>query len=328
MTRRALTLGGLLSGLLALQSGPVIANDRGDSWPTPFPLEVRIARPLALVFLRPTPLGPPPEKTETSVSGQWGNDFRRSGPVDEDAEVGRLAVRWRQRWGSRGAETWLMVPVLARGGGLLDGAIDAWHRGVLGWEDPVRAGTARFRSVVARDGRYRFGSAAGLGDVSAGVATRWQGLVVQGAIELPTGDAARLLGSGGVELAASIERQWRLDRRWSIGGLLGVTYQGSAPHLPGARRWVDSSQVWVAYQPTADDTWLLQWVSEAASVTTGVASADSTARVLAVGYRRRTGPRSYTEVVLTEDRDLASGRLPWLVNQGPDVTFGVRFVWR
>jgi len=293
-----------------------------------FPLEVRIGRPIALAFLRPQPLGPTPERRETSIGFLVANDFRRSGAVDEDSETARLALRWRERLRPDGTDAWLEVPFVARGGGMLDSAIDAWHRNILGWEDPVRSQTDRYRSRVNLAGQYRFGSAAGLGDVSAGVGLPRPGFTARLAIKLPTGNAARLLGSGGVDLALSAERQWRFRRRWTAGAMLGLTYQGSATAITRARSWVDSACLYVGYQPNDSDTWIIQWVSEASAMRSGVPAVDSTYRTLAFGYRRRTGPRSYTELTLVEDRDLFSGQAPWLANQGPDVAFGVRFIWR
>jgi hypothetical protein len=315
--------------LVALLAGSSVgfAQDFG-------PIETRIHRSISLPFLRLDPrrdvLGEGERRLSVGLTS--ANDIRRlqSGGriVAEDYEVERLLVRYRQ--GLRGAmDLTVDLPLMSRGGGFQDPLIDGWHKSVLGIRGNIREGTPYGRSEVIVPGSARFGSAAGIGDVSAvlskGIDER---LMAEVGVKLPTGDASRLLGSGAVDAAADL--QWRVPvSRW-FGLRLqgGLVFQGKAPRLARSRSVVDQEAVVLEYGPNSRDHWVLQWQSEASALETGVAQSDEAHRVLTLGYQRKLSDRQTLEAFFTEDGDWLNFRVPQLVNVGVDWTIGLRFVTR
>ncbi len=122
----------------ALAAGaPAMAQSPGSERRGPFPSrdEWLLAQPLlTLPATSPDPL--PRGRYEARLDGDWGSDFAlvetagRPTPdldylVDGEHRSGALTVR---RGLGRGLSLGLRLPVLWRGGGMLDGVIDAWHR--------------------------------------------------------------------------------------------------------------------------------------------------------------------------------------------------------
>lgn len=123
---------------------------------------------------------------------------------------------------AHGVEAQLALPATVDTGGFLDGPIEAVERAFGATAMPGRLGRphglARFR-LVRPDGTgvWRDGSAAGLGDVWAGVKARlvdeagWPALSLRGAVKAPTGRPP--YGSGELDVGAS------LLVGWTLGGL-------------------------------------------------------------------------------------------------------------
>lgn len=261
-------------------------------------------------------------------SSTVANDLRRSATLDEDYEVQRFAATFR--WGLRnGTEAYLEVPWLARGGGFLDPIIDAWHRKVLGWTDPIRDSLPQGRSVAMLGGKYRYGSASGLGDLSGGIARDFgERTTVRLAAKLPTGRSRALLGSGGLDAGLSVEHRIRLSRQWRMAVHLGIVAQSPGKALPSVRGLVDQEGLAIAYVPNSRDQWIAQWNSERAPATTGVPAADGVHSFLTFAYRRKLSPREAVEAFFSEDRDVFEGDFPTAANVAPDLTLGLRYVWR
>jgi hypothetical protein len=278
------------------------------------------------MFLRmPLAQWPVGTKGEWSADLTIANDLRRLGPLDEDAEIDRLA--FTRRWSlDEKRDAWIEVPVLSRGSGFLDEIIDWWHRNVLRWTDPARDFTPHRRSVIALDGEYSFGSASGLGDVTLG-ATQSLGprAAVSAAVKVPTGNPARLLGSGAFDVGVSIDYRAPIARRWTVHAQVGLVAQGTATRLPGTRGLVDQEALALIYAPNSRDSWIAQWQSERSPIVTGVAGADATHRLITFGYRRRLSERETLELFFSEDRDLFNGSFPEGANVGPDFTGGIRY---
>ena len=225
------------------------------------------------------PDAPPRGRTRVRVAGDWGNDFGfRQGLV---AGVRRLLyfVDGEHRSGSlqvsRGVtDRWTMharLPVLWRGGGVLDGFIDAWHR-LTGLPDSNRPDFARDQlSVRALDHtrnqvRWTARQGAGLGGLELGArwcspsqASGWTG-AVDGRVQLPTGTAG--FGGGGVQLGAQAVAARTLgaaaDLYLGAGGTAAsqseqddISYAAVRPHGFVALEWRPWRPVSVIAEATA-----------------------------------------------------------------------------
>ena len=132
------------------------------------------------------------------------NEFRRVGPIDEDAETSRWELLGT--WGvGNGIELFVRIPLQDRGGGILDSVIDWWHNSILGDRQALREGTRKGRSIIQFGPDGPFGSASGVGDIAVGVSwTPMPRTLIPFALELPTGNAAQLLGSGGLDAGLEV----------------------------------------------------------------------------------------------------------------------------
>jgi hypothetical protein len=312
-----------LTILLAGATAGLNAQDFG-------PIATRNHRSLSLPFLRIAPRSGVLNLGESRLGFGWtvANEFRglpEKGPyaVFEDQETSRFDLSFRR--GLAGGREWSVeVPVIVRGGGFLDPVISWWHKNVLGWSDPGRAATPDGRCEVTVPGAH-FGSAWGLGDVSAAFSQRLSGnLVGTASLKLPTGNARQLLGSGAVDAGVALDWNTPLGSRWTLFAQGGLIVQGKATELPNSRDLVHQELVGFMYKPNSRDAWIAQWQGEASSTETGVPGSDATHRLLTFGYQRRLSSTHFLEMFFSEDRDVFNGRFPEGANLGPDFTAGLR----
>lgn len=167
-----------------------------------------------------------------------------------DGETYRLA--FDLRYGLRdGVDLGLAVPLLAHRDGVLDGVIWEWHE-LFGFTNKERRDFARnsLHYAYARDGEPLVDIAdptGGLGDLRLSAGWRISAdpartLSLRLGVKLPTGDEARLLGSGTTDLSmqligadAALLSRWRARLFWSAGVLrLG----GGGPLDELRRTWV------------------------------------------------------------------------------------------
>lgn len=316
-----------ISLALIAVSGVAVAQDFG-------PIETRNHRSVDLPFLRLDPRPPVLGAGEQtlSVGMTFANDLRymKQGALrlGEDYEVDELLARWRKGLG-RGTDLTVDLPLLSRGGGWMDPLMDWWHQHVLGIYDNLRRYVPYGRSEVILPGDPRFGSAAGIGDVSAVLTHRLRpNLMGEIGIQAPTGDAGRLLGAGNVDAAAAVQASIPVRGPFRLDLQGGVVYQGNDRWLAGQRAWVHQEAIVFQYRRNRRDNWILQWQSEASAVVTGISGSDSTQRVVSLGYQRALSSRRTFEVFFTEDGDWLNYRVPEIANIGPDFTFGLRLVSR
>jgi hypothetical protein len=127
----------------------------------------------------------------------------RSNPNESillDGEDTRLSYDLRYGF-ARGWEADLFVPVLAQGGGILDGLIQGWHS-TWGLPNGGRedAPGNRYLYQYTRNGKQVLNLSQGsinVGDVRLGAGRRLSdNLAVRAMIQLPTADASHLSGSG------------------------------------------------------------------------------------------------------------------------------------
>ncbi len=156
--------------------------------------------------------------TSESLLGQSATEQIRL-----DGETLRLGLQYRAQWG--GMQWSIELPLLLTGGGVLDSSIETWHAW-FGLPNGGREQIPRneYRYVYVRDGQTVFdidGSDTTIGDLRLGAARCAQDSCLRAMLQLPSGDADRLLGGG---LGASLwyERAYALDaaRRWT-GALAG-----------------------------------------------------------------------------------------------------------
>lgn len=303
--------------------------------PPPEPFSSRNHRNLSLLFLRMPMKGQPLTRGKRAASIQWSeaNDFRTFMQGDyvsltEDYELTRFEFEYRIGW-RKGEELWALGSIVNRGGGFMDGLITGWHRLVLGWTDPVRDATPNGLSSLYQANKYDVGPTFGLGDVSIGwTKSLGPATTVSAAVKLPVGDRGKLLGSGGVDVGASIDHTFTLNRRWFLHAQLGLVVQGDASRVGGTRSLIDQESFALMYRPNSRDTYVGQWQSERAPVTTDERGANATHRLLTLAYRRSLSHRDTLELWFSEDRDVFNGAWPEAANLGPDITIGIRYSWR
>ena len=295
------------------------------------PIETRNSRIESLAFLRFEPRGDLLGNGEKRWSFGFtsANDVRlfpRGGPFTyrEDYETDRVTAKYRM--GMNRGEWSFEVPFEVIGGGFMDPLIQLWHEHVLG----IRGDRSLlpFGQVsIDIPGQERFGSAAGIGDVSATLSRDLGGrLILSGAIKAPTGDAGRLLGSGAADAGLSLNYDWRLGRKFRVYLQAGEVYQGKPRALRNARSYIDQESIALTYVPTDRDSWTLQWQAEPSALVTGYSGSDGAHRMLTLGFERRLDARHSVQAFFSEDGDWANYSLPALDNVAPDFTFGLRFV--
>ena len=256
------------------------------------------------------------------------NEFRRSGPIDEDAETLRVAFEYREGL-EGGWELFGEVSFLGRGGGVLDPVIDWWHNTLLADRNLARDGVARGRSTVSFPGGGPFGSEAGIGDVSFGAAySPRPGALLRVGLKLPTGYAPGLLGSGAFDVGVAGDLRVPAGRRLTLDLNAGLTLQGRPTHMAGGRRSVASSSVALTWLWTSRDAWTVQWSAEQSPTRTGLAELDGDHRVMSLGYQRRVDDMTVVQVYMSEGGDFRWARFPGGATVGPDLTIGVRIIRR
>lgn len=302
----------------------------GDALHVDRPVAVRNMRAINLIYLRLAPDVPNLSKGEKCVAltSDIANDFRSIGPIYEDAETIRLSSKFAKGIGN-GLTVWAELPLLFRGGGFLDPIIDWWHQNILHWSDPGRNNSRFGNSVVQYDGKYRFGSAGGLGDITLGATKEIsQNLQIYAALKVPSGDASKLLGSGAFDLGLGTSARFRLHSKLSLHAQLAFIAQGKSTRVPNARGVVDQEVVALVWHPNSRDAWILQWQSESSPTRTGISGVDAPHRIVTFAFRRKVCDRSELELYFSEDRDLFNGHWPEGANLGADFSCGARWTIR
>jgi len=301
------------------------------------PLEIRNLRALTIPFLRIDPRGevlPRGEKQLTLdlSAANTMQRFPKSGPdvrVYEDYEIDRLLARYRIGLGHN-LDATIDLPFVSRGGGVLDPLIDGYHKLVLGGlPGNPRTGVPYGRSDLFLAGQGNYGSAAGVGDISATITKQFSDRVLATiAVKLPTGNARQILGSGGFDAGIAAQYRLPLDNRWSLHGQLGFIAQGGSIELRSVRGLVHQAALALTYRANSRDTYIGQWQSEDSATVTGDGGSDSGHRLVSVGYRRRLSARQTFEAYFMEDGDWLNYRVPDFANLGPDFTLGIRLTTR
>jgi hypothetical protein len=244
-----------------------------------------------------------------------------------DGETWSLRLVLGRGW-ANGWRAGVQIPVSGHGGGGLDDFIEDYHRAMgLPYGNRRRRPANRLEYVCRQGEETRFRvtePTAGLGDVQLYIAAPiWCGgpgaraVDVVASVELPTGDAGRLLGSGSTDLAlglaaadrASLAR-WRLEVQAAAGVVLATPGDILPEFQKPAAGYGRLSLGWRPadwLQPRLQLDWHGPFFAG-----TGMAPLDSAAAVLVAGVTIRLPAGLALDVAVAEDVD---------VNTAADVVF-------
>jgi hypothetical protein len=247
-----------------------------------------------------------------------------------DGETWRAALRFRTRFAGHW-EFGVEIPWIRHTGGSLDRLIDDWHA-LFGLPDGIRdelpRDELRYAYRNAAGEVLDFGDGAGgLGDIrlSAGYLLRrgdTGALSVLAAVELPTGDDAKLTGNGATDYTLGIA--WErgaaeASGRWSAHIAAGIVRFGEAD-LPAVDTrefggWVQAGAGW-RLTPRIE---LLGQLQAASSPLDSAVDPWGSSLMLALGAGIDLGSRYRLQLGFTEDID---------VETSPDITFMLRLTRR
>ncbi len=286
-------------------------------------LPIQNTRSINQTYLRPFPFGS--LLTPGSTQNDWQlliqNEFRAYPTIREDGETWRL--RYSRRFSTNQGEWLISLPLIHRGGGVLDPFIDWWHQNIAHHVSPGRESTPY--------GRYRFRlhdgteveSGTGFGDLTLGYSFRIPG-EPQISLKLPTGNPNLLLGSGGVDLAISAHQTWKLAPRYNFTAQASLTYQSQSPLWADTTNWVPAYNLALAYSPSLKQTWILQVTSEGSPVKNGQTYLDQNNRIVSLGLSQATKNGTWTYWI-SEDGDIGWFNMNRAINVGADFSVGIRY---
>jgi len=313
--------------LLLLSSSAAFGEDPGASSPADVPrgpAEIRdgqlLAQPrLTLPALSPRTVGR--GRWELRVSALWSNSFSWTqdvpgeNPQDRsfllDGETGDVELALRRGLGAN-VDVGLHVTALGRGGGVLDGFIDAWHR-LTGFDNGNRPDF--LRNAFRIEGRTTAGAAFswndapgwGLGDME--LDARWRvadggrdrpSVALAFRVVLPT-STGPYSGGGGFGAAGQVAVQFPLGRRFDLYTGLGVTAQDEAPvhgiEYEPARIHSYAALEWRVARPLS----LLVETNAASRLVANIESYPGTHWIVNFGGRLDVGSRARLDVFLTEN---------------------------
>lgn len=290
------------------------------------PIETRNFRTLSLPFLRFNPradvvgLGESNLSFGLTMANELRKDVGVAGTVSEDCETTQLLAKYRRGIGE-GLDLTLELPLVARGGGILDPLIQFWHRHIVNFDDPLRDATPYGGSSIMIPGHAEFGSAGGIGDVSAVVTKKFgSSTLAYVGVKAPTGSASKLIGSGAWDVGIGVQHTIQVNDRWRALAQVGYIAQGAATELPGSRSSVFQYAASFMYSANSRDTWVFQLQGEDAAIVTGVDGSDATHRIATFGFNRRLDAKRSLELFFSENGDFLSV----VAKNGPDFTLGAR----
>ena len=227
-----------------------------------------------------------------------------------DGETYRLAVRFGHGMNNQW-EIGTEIPLVSHRGGVLDGFINDWHDAfglpTLGRD---RVADNQLQFVYVRDDNEQVNiqsSTTGLGDILLFTGKTLKPmekteLTVRGQLKLPTGDADRLMGSGGTDfsLSVSITRKWGM---WLGSARLGGSYLGKGDILPQLQRnWVGFGTAYVGWQPFQALAFKLQLDAQTPIYQgSDIDQLTETAFQLSIGGSVKVSSSTFLDLGVTED---------------------------
>lgn len=286
-------------------------------------LPVQNTRGINQTFLRPVPLGPllPPGANQTTWQLTAENEFRQNTFLREDGENWRL--RYTYRWAQNQGEWLTTIPLIHRGGGVLDPFINWWHINIVQHKVPARETTPYGRYGYNLHDGSRPDSGTGIGDITLAYRFR-RPAAPQLSIKLPTGNPSLLMGSGGFDLGISGEHQFNLSPLYDFTAQASLVYQSPSSGWSETRPLILTYTLALAYQPNPSQTWILQFTSETASIRNNEPYHDQENRIASLGYSQATRNGTWTYWI-SEDGDIGWFNFNKGLTVGADFTFGIRF---
>ncbi|MCG2740566.1 MAG: DUF3187 family protein [Syntrophaceae bacterium] len=271
----------------------------------------------------------PRGRTEVGLNVALSNNYAVNENSREDiildGETTRFTVA--ARYGLfPGLEVGVKIPYISHSGGFLDGFIENYH-GAFGFPNAGRdqAPQNRFLYRYRRDGVEKLridSSGSGIGDLLLTTALQLyqeeiQGMTLNAAIKLPTGDSDQLRGSGSTDFSL-----WLHERtggafsagNWASYGSAGILFMREGKVLPDQqKRWVGFGTLGIGWAP-------LEWISfkvQADAHTPFFSDSDlkeiaANAVQLIVGGTISFSERTALDIGVSEDL---------IVNTSPDVVF-------
>ena len=314
------------------------------------PIPIRDARPYNLLFLQFTPesgdvLAPRTNRFDLQldlINNQLIPDPRLGATVVEDNEYQRLKLTWRRGLGKR-TELGFFVPVEWRDGGILDGIISAYHH-LVGLQDngpDVPLGSDHYPEYQSRlqiidaNGKtlVNQGNAFGLGETTITLKhgllpqTKRSALAVRLGVKLPTGNPTLVLGSGSVDVGASLDGRYNVGRDFSLYGNLGYVMLGPAVTVPGSRPNTVETLAGIEYHPNHRDSFVLQIDGNGTYVVTGNSFADGSNVTATFGYERVLDRHHVGFLSFSEGGHIHNYTLPSFSNISPGFTFSLGMTW-
>lgn len=158
-----------------------------------------------------------------------------------DAESQTINLSLRRGIGEK-FEIGIDVPYVRHSGGYLDSLIYNFHN-AIGLSNSQRDGPDdQFRLLFERDGVTLLDvtdPVSGIGDVQLTGAVRLGTVTLRAGIKAPTGDAAKLTGSGAMDLSLGLHggsTTTFLDRELAFSGFVGVLALGDGDVMPDLQR--------------------------------------------------------------------------------------------
>lgn len=211
------------------------------------PLVTMNQNPMVLPYGLPLPL---PARLASDGAGRYGLVVNWSNTATEessgrweatiDAETFDLRLRGEYAFGERWS-VMAELPWRSIGGGSLDGAIESWHD-FWGLPEGDRKNMPQDRYLIEAqvDGQTVLlydDDASGIADIPLRVgyqllADEKSAVSAWLSVDLPTGDADDLLGSGATDVVASVAAQSQVAEHWQVFGQFDVAWLGDGDIVP------------------------------------------------------------------------------------------------
>ena len=292
------------------------------------PLVTMNQNPMVLPYGLPLPL---PARLAPEGAGRYGLVMNWSNTATEetsgrwdatiDAETFDLRLRGELAFGERWS-VMAELPWRSIGGGSLDGAIESWHDfWGLPEGDRKNMPQDRYLIEVQVDGETVLlydDDASGIADIPLRLgyqvlADERSAVSAWLSVDLPTGDADDLLGSGATDVVASVAAQSQVAEHWQVFGQFDVAWLGDGDIAPAYQEsWVVAGLAGVTWNAWRALDLTVQLYANSQVFDIPVAGLSGDAVVLGFGGTWRTEHGWRLDIGMNEDVQ---------VEASPDATF-------
>ena len=231
-----------------------------------------------------------------------------------DGETYFLTLSMRRRVFDK-VELGFDLPVVSHTDGVMDDMIEGWHD-IFGMSNTKRKGPSNeLGFLYQRNGEdlYRLESPeSGIGDlqISAAIPLRFGNdgrarLTIRSSLKLPTGDADKLLGSGGTDVALGLyatSTTTLFNRPLGLNGFAGGLVLGSGDVLPALQRdFVAFGGLSAAWQATERIALATQLYGQTPYYDSDIEELGGSSVQLTAGFLIRLGRDSVLRLAVVED---------------------------